>query len=292
MIQSQPSTRSRGPGIAQPAIWLGWDDYLAWLSGRLTTMEAAWGETVKLGPPWQPGEHDAMIGPTGEGKSTYAVGRLALRKYVLALDPKGEDETLSQSGYDRVGSVWQPGLKWQATHRADSKTWNKIWKSIEDGGDGRVIVGGPARNDAEFLRLRELMGEAIGFCRYTRGWTLYVDEFEVVSSRDIYNLARLVNLMLITARRAGISVMTSYQAQAWVSKHAIRQARRAVIWPTGDRDMIRNVADGMGRDWRDVADAVDMLPPYHTLTIPRGKHHPMVITLAPELGKSKAKVKA
>jgi len=272
-------------------IYLPWDDYLGWLSGKLTKATTAQGQPVRLGPPWQPGEHDAMIGPTGEGKSTYAVGRLALRKYVLALDPKGEDETLSQSGYQRVRSIPPPQeagtmaeLRYKMRHREDARLWDRVYKRIEDGQDARVIVGGSANNQAEFTRLRLLMSEAIDYCRFTRGWTLYVDEFEVVSSRDIYNLAKIVNLMLITARRAGISVMTSYQAQAWVSKHAIRQARRAVMWPTGDRDMIKNVAQGMGREWREVAAAVDELPPFHTLTIPRGKHHPMVITKAPKLG--------
>ena len=136
MTTYQPN-RARGPGIQQPAVWLGWEDYLSWLGGKLTTVTASWGEQVKLGPPWQPGEHDAMIGPTGEGKTTYAAGRLGLRKYVMALDPKGEDETLAKTGYARVGSIWQPNLRWKAQHYKDSKTWDDIWKSIEDGGDGR-----------------------------------------------------------------------------------------------------------------------------------------------------------
>jgi len=274
-----------------PVIYLPWPQYLDWLSGRLREATTAQGQPVRLGPPAQPGEHDAMIGPTGEGKSTYAVGRLSLRKYVMALDPKGEDETLSQSGYVRVRSIPPPQeagmrreLAYKVQHREDSRIWDELYKGIEDGRDARVIVGGAANSRTEFERLRLLMSEAIDYCRFTRGWTLYVDEFEVVSSRDIYNLAKIVNLMLITARRAGISVMTSYQAQAWVSKHAIRQSRRAVLWPTGDRDMIKNVAQGMGRNWREVEAAVDELPPWHTLTVPRGKHHPMVITTAPKLG--------
>lgn len=269
---------------SQPVVWLPWDQYLAWLSGKLTHAQTAWGEDVRLGPPWQPGEHDAMIGPTGEGKSTYAVGRLSLRKYVMALDPKGEDETLSASGYSRVRSLYQDSLRWRLANREDAKTWDRVWRAVEDGRPARVIIGGPARSHAQVTELKALMRDAVSFCRFAGGFTLYVDEFEVVSSRDIFGLAPVVNEMLITARRAGISVMTSYQAQAWVSKHAIRQARRAVMWPTGDRDMIQNVARGMGRDWREVATVVDELPPFHTATIPRGKHHPMVITSAPKLG--------
>lgn len=268
---------------SQPVIWLPWEQYLGWLGGRITHVRSSWGEDVKLGPPAQPGEHDAMIGPTGEGKSTYAVGRLSLRKYVLALDPKGEDETLTASGYDRVRSIYQDDLRWRLRNRQDAKVWDRVWDNVESGRPARVIVGGPAKSHSQVEDLRNLMREAVSFGRFTGGWTIYVDEFEVMSSREMYKLGPVINEMLITARRAGISLMTSYQAQAWVSKHSIRQSRRAVLWPTGDRDMIKAVAEGMGRDWREVAQAVDELPQWHTLTIPRGKHHPMVITSAPEL---------
>lgn len=268
---------------ADQVAWLGWDDYLLWLSGKLRHVTTSYGE-VELGPPWAPGEHMALIGPTGEGKTTHAVGVLGLRKYVLALDPKGEDETLSASGYIRVQSIWQDNIRWRMAHREDARTWRHIWKNIDDGRPARIIIGGPADDDEQFTALKALMGEAVQFCRYAGGFTQYCDEFEVASSRDMFNLAPTINLGLISARRKGISVVNSYQAQAWVSKHAIRQARRAVMWPTGDRDMIQNVAQGMGRDWRAVAAAVDELPAFHTLTIPRGKRGgPMVITHAPKI---------
>src|ERR1700727_3046512 len=112
--------------LSQPVVWLDWNEYLAWLSGRLTHKVTAWGEDVKLGPPWQPGEHMALDGPTGEGKTTHAVGILGLRKYVLALDPKGEDETLSASGYQRVRSIWQDSARWRIAHRQDARIWADI----------------------------------------------------------------------------------------------------------------------------------------------------------------------
>lgn len=268
---------------ADQVAWLNWPQYLSWLSGRLHTAETSYGP-VKLGPAWAPGEHMALIGPTGEGKTTHAVGVLATRKYVLALDPKGEDETLSASGYVRVSSIWRDNLRWRIRHREDARTWKQIWDNIDNGRPARIIIGGPSDDDEQFTALRQLMDEAIGFCRYAGGFTQYCDEFEIASSRDMFRLAPAINLGLISARRKKISVVNSYQAQAWVSKHAIRQARRAVMWPTGDRDMIKNVAQGMGRDWRAVAAAVDELPAFHTLTIPRGKRGgPMVITHAPRI---------
>lgn len=270
--------------LSQPVVWLDWDQYLAWLSGRLTHVTTAWGEKARLGPPWQPGEHMALDGPTGEGKTTHAVGILGLRKYVLALDPKGEDETLSASGYVRVRHIWRDSLKWRMAHRQDARIWDDIHKSIDSGQPARVIVGGGSSTDAEDEALQRLMREAITYSRHSGGWTLYVDEFELLSSQRMFNEGPAIERMLITARRKKTSVVTTFQAPAWISHHATRQARRAVKWPTGDRDMVERLARAMGRDWRQVGAAVDNLPPFHTLTIPRGKFHPMVMTSAPELG--------
>lgn len=264
-----------------PLVYLPWDDYLSWLAGRLRQAQTARGENVKLGAPWSPGQHWALIGPTGCAKTTHAVGMLGLRKYVLALDPKGEDETLSASGYTRVRALPKPG--WRAWLGDDQKTWRDIHKRIDEGQEARVLVGGGSKTDEQDVALQQLMRDAITYSRHSGGWTLYVDEFELLSSQRMFRLGPLIERMLITARRDKTSVITAFQAPAWVSKHATRQARYAVIWPQ-DGDMVKNIAKGMGRDWRPVAEAVDELPEYHTLTVPRGKHSPMVITSAPKVG--------
>jgi hypothetical protein len=267
----------------QPVVYLPWPQYLDWLGGKLTRATTAQGETVRLGPPAQPGEHEAYIGPTVFGKSTHVVGRLALRDYVLALDPKGEDETLSASGFRRVGSIWQDGMRWRLTHRDDARAWDQVWRDIDDGKPGKVIVGGKADSRSAVARLKALMHEAVEFCQFTPGWTMYVDEFEIMTSQEIFALRRYLNEMLIAARHNKTSLLVSYQAQAWVSKHPIRQCRRCTLWPVGDPEMIKTIAQGMGRDPREVLPAVEQLPKWHTLTMPRGKFDPMVITRAPKI---------
>jgi hypothetical protein len=278
-------TRAAEPADAARIVWLDWDGYLAWLAGRKSHAETAWGDRLKLPPPWQPGEHWALIGPTGCAKTTHAVGILSIRKFVLALDPKGEDETLSASGYVRVRSLPRTGWRGAADRIGggeDQRQWDRLHKRIEDGHDARVLIGGGSKTDQQDIRLQQLMRDAITYSRHSGGWTLYVDEFELLSSQRMFKLGPLIERMLITARRDKTSVITAFQAPAWVSKHATRQARRAVVWPQ-DGDMVKNIARSMGRDWRPVAAAVDELPEFHTLTIPRGKHHPMVITMAPKL---------
>lgn len=273
---------AREPAEQTQAIWLGWDDYLNWLGGGLTHATNASGDRLELGGPWAPGKHMALIGITGGGKTTHAVGILQQRKYVLALDPKGEDETLAQAGYTRVRHLPERGIT--SLTGKDQATWRKIFKAIEEGRPARVVVGGAARTDKQDLDLQNLMRDAITFCRHSGGWTLYVDEFELLSSQRMFRLGPAIERMLITARRDGTSVLTAFQAPAWVSRHATRQADWAVIWPSGDPDLIQTIARGMGRNWKDVAAANDQLPKWHTLTIPKSKMGgPLVIARAPKL---------
>ena len=238
---------------------------------------------------WKPGQHICLIGPTGEGKTTFAAGLLSLRRWVMALDPKGEDETLTDSGFERVGTLpesrtpWGQ-LKYRLTHWEAARQWDAIENKIAAGLPARIIVGGPARTEAQDRVNQRLMRNAFLYAREAGGWTVYVDEFELISSQRMFNQGPAVERMLISARRDGTSVLTSYQAQAWVSRHASRQARFGVIWPTGDRQMIKNVAEAMGRDWQQLAAGVDELPPFHVLVIPRGKSGgPLICTSAPRL---------
>jgi hypothetical protein len=268
-------------------VWLPWDRYLEWLRGEVTTARTADGRLLRLGGPLEPGQHMAIIGPTGCAKTTHAVGFLDTnRAYVLALDPKGEDETLEASGYIRVRSLpltgWR-GARDRLLDRNDQRAWNDIYERIEAGQDARVIVGGGSRTDAEDEALRRLMREAITFSRHSGGWCLYVDEFELLSSQRMMSLGSMIERMLITARRDRTSVITTFQAPAWVSRHSTRQARRAVLYPQS-ASMIKSLADELVWDWKELAAVLDELPEFHTATVGRGRlSGPIVITMAPRL---------
>jgi hypothetical protein len=217
---------------------------------------------------WKPGQHVALIGPTGEGKSTFAVGILKTRKWVLAFDPKGHDDTLAHSGFERI-------LSWPPT--------NKHRDAIAEGRPVRMIVGGSMRTDADKKKLVDLLHDVIDGVRAEGGWTCYADEFQILADRRMFNLGTQVEEMLISARSRGTSVVTSFQAPAWVPKAATRQATFTVLWPTRDEDMVKAVAMSMGRKWQEIAAAVRELPPYHVLVIPKRVHAPMIITTAPRI---------
>jgi hypothetical protein len=263
------------------ALLLDWErEFLPWLSGRKTSHRLD-GQRMPLAPGWKPGQHAALIGPTGEGKSTFAVGLLGLRKWVVALDPKGGDETLQAAGYERCVRI--PPPKGRPVGKPEPGTDRWVWDQVQRGLPVGLVVGFEPQTDDEDRQLHELMRESITWTRRSRGWTLYVDEFELLSSQRMFRLGPDIERMLITARRAGTSVVTSFQAAAWVSKHATRQASFTCLWPTRDRQMIKNVAEAMGRDWRMIAQAADELPPFHVLVIPKQIRRPMVVTSAPKV---------
>lgn len=215
---------------------------------------------------WEPGKHLALIGPTGEGKTTFALPILKQRKYVLALDPKGEDDTLSVSEFERVTKL---------------PLSRKLRNQIEDGYPCRIIIGGSSNTKEERLKLRSLMAEAVEMVRGQGGWTIYADEFQVLADLRMFGLGKPIEELLITARRKKTSVVTAYQAPAWVPRAATRQAWGCVIWGTRDKLMIKAAAESMGRDWRDIFEIIKGLPQWYCMIIPKSIHAPIVITHPP-----------
>jgi hypothetical protein len=251
---------------------MDWDkEFIPWLTGKLRAVRRD-GDRVALSGPWKPGQHMALVGKTREGKSTFAVGVLKTRKYVLALDPKGEDETLTASGYERVSGL--PPKK---------KFPKDVQEDLDENRPVHLIVGTASRTRDQDNANRQLMEDALEYARQSGGWTVYVDEYQILADQRMYRLGPNVERMLISAARDKTSVITAFQAPAWVPKASTRQATIIVMWRTRDRQMLKNVAETAGRDWHVLAQVVDELPKYHVLVIPDDLRAPMMITSAPKV---------
>src|SRR5262249_24612649 len=145
------------------------------------------------------------------------------------------------------------------------------------------IVGGPSRTSAERDKLRGLMRKALQMAREQGGWTVYVDEFQILADMRLFGLGIQVEELLIAARRNRTSVVTSFQAPAWVPRAATRQAWGTLLLPTRDVNMIKAVAEAMGRPWQELQSAVQALPRFYGLFIPKSIHSPMLLVNAPKV---------
>jgi hypothetical protein len=248
--------------------------FLGWANGELREAMDATGQLVTLAPPWNPGQHWALLAKTREGKTNFAVWVLThCRDFVLALDPKGGDESLSASGWPRITGV--PPRK---------KLPREIDQARAEGRPVRIIVGLPStRTKADDLANKRLMDEGIEYVRQAGGWALYVDEHQILSDQRMFGLGASIARMAISAARDGVSVVASMQYLAWVEKAATRQATLIALWRTRDLDLIKLAAAVAGRPWQEVSAAVDELPKYWMLIIPDELRAPMMMVRPPKV---------
>lgn len=229
---------------------LSWSKFLPWFRQR-----------------WKPGQHVALIGPTGVGKSTFAVGILPLRRYVLALDPKGGDNTLRR--LERVGFVrvdaWPPP--------------KAILRQIEEGQPARLIVGPVVQRRADLPKLRAAIKAALESAFDTGGWTMYVDELQVAARH--MRLDDNITQNLIAARDKGVSMVTSFQRPANVPRAASEMSTWLVLWRTRDVDVVNRLGEMAGRPKSEIRGAMRALEQNAVLLFSQNPDEPIVATRAP-----------
>jgi len=161
---------------------------------------------------WKRGQHIAIIGDTGTGKTTVTQAILAARRYALVLRSKADDVTWQ--GYQRVR---------RALPALDSPMYERILlePSFED-------------------QWREF---AIALDRAFRqgNWAVFVDDLPHVQELDRRHLM-LVKRLLIMGRSVGISVVTAMQRPVDVSRYSIAESRITISFMLEGRDVL-NVRD-------------------------------------------------
>lgn len=235
----------------------GWDGFLEWFGGV-----------------WKPGEHLAVIAPTGAGKSTFTIGVLKqCRRYVLAFDPKGGDTTLRGSGWGRL-PTWPPP--------------SKVYEDMERGIPQRFIVGPVTSVVDDLARQRAIFQRALDGAFNDGGWTVYVDELQLLADRRMMGLATQVERMLISARDKALSVVTAYQRPANVPRTASDQATWVAVSYTRDRDVVDRVAEMLGRPKPEIRGALNGLDPYAWVVVGRNPRMPLVVTRPREITRRRA----
>jgi energy-coupling factor transporter ATP-binding protein EcfA2 len=159
-------------------------------------------------PIWRAGEHMAVIGQTGEGKSVLISSLLSLtRQHYVVLKSKAD-------------SVKYPGAKTVASAAA-----------MRDSRASRLVLRPQPNRETQ----RREFSKALQLVWTDGGWTVAVDDLYYVEER--LGLGEPLDILLTNGREPGkISVCTALQRPTKVSRFAIGEARHVISFGLEGRD--------------------------------------------------------
>lgn len=196
---------------------------------------------------WGSGEHVALIGPTGSGKTNLAFWLLPQHKYLVMLATKPRDKSLTAFGKShgfKIYKEWPNVSAKQAPRRV-------IWPKASD------IHSDKAQQAVFFHALNTIYRQG--------GWTVYMDElFYMV---QVLGLGKVVKVYLLQARAMDISLVVGSQRPSWIPVEVYDQSTHLFFWRDNDE---RNLNRLSGISWRSanlIRQIIADLPRYHVLYI-------------------------
>jgi hypothetical protein len=178
---------------------------------------------------WRSGEHFALIGPTGQGKTTMLLNLLPLHPYVVVFATKPRDktmDTLIAQGYLRME-------RWQSL---DPKQYPR-----------RVLWPDATRMDSAITQ-RDIIHHGFGAIYREGGWTVAVDETWYLANE--LKLGHDIKVYLLQARSMGISLLCATQRPASIPVEIYDQSTHLMFWRDNDENNLKRIS---GISWRSAA---------------------------------------
>lgn len=196
---------------------------------------------------WLPSEHVALIGPTGQGKTTLLTQLLPLHNYVTVFATKPRDESMDrlirEGGYARIDR----------------------WVPLDPNQFPRRVVWPPAGNLDSVDLQRKVFHDAFLKIYREGGWTVAIDELWYFG--NILNLSMDVKLYLLQARALDISLVVATQRPAWVPLEVYDQSTHLFFWRDNDENNLRRLSGISFRSADLIRSVVSDLEHYQVLYI-------------------------
>lgn len=204
------------------------DDNQSRLMARLSqdVPRIPWDVFIRQELQWKAGEHFALIGPTGQGKTTMLLNLLPLHPFVTVFVTKPRDEVME-------ALLYQGYVKLERWQSLDPKQWPRrlLW---------------PNATELDSIdKQKEVFHNAFRTIYREGGWTVAIDETWFVVNE--LKLGADIKLYLLQARSLGISLLCASQRPAYIPLEIYDQSTHLMFWRDNDETNLKRIS---GISWR------------------------------------------
>lgn len=198
--------------------------------------------------PWKQGQHVALIGKTGCGKTTLANALLPIRGNTVVIATKPVSKSLEKFGADNGYARIE---KWDPKENPDLMPKRILWP--------------PVSNFAHVSRQRYVIGMAFNDIYGVGNWCIYVDELRFITQTLKLNDA--VELFLQQGRELGISFIAGMQRPKYVPLLVYSQSSHLFFWQEKDVNNLERISAINSVDSHFIANVVTALEEFEYLYI-------------------------
>jgi energy-coupling factor transporter ATP-binding protein EcfA2 len=228
---------NRGTGIAEMVR-------LAKMSTEAPRMP--WDEFIGQHFVWREGEHTALIGPTGQGKTTLLTNLLPLKPYVTVFASKPRDESMDRL----IRTGYYPIRKWESL---DPRKFPR-----------RVLWPDATTLDSDKTQKAEFHN---AFARIYRegNWCVCIDELWFIIVK--LHLGEDIKTYLLQARALKISLLVATQRPAFVPLEVYDQSTHLFFWRDNDENNLKRLSGISFRSANLIKSVVADLDQYQVLYV-------------------------
>lgn len=207
---------------------------------------------------WHQGEHVAIIGPTGSGKTTVSQMLLDLRTYVVVLAVKLEDETLER---------FMAGPKYGRKKYKVIKTWPPKYP------DTRVILWLRPKELGISNDQRQKLQKALNSTYMQGGWTVFFDDAGYITG--YLGMGKELGIMLNQGRSHHLTVVAAMtQPRSIVARlpsETFKQCRHQLIFKFDNEDEVKAIGSIAGINWHHLLELMSKLRDHDFIYKGKGK---------------------